>query len=125
MPKSTISNILLYGIMAANVCSALMFSSRAFSAVDDWPDFDRPGILFSPSTLPVGSWSIELGIFDFSKTNQGDNKEVNIELHTMLRYGLIENWELQIEFTIWNLSWSRCGINFTIHLQKDFGHRKS
>lgn len=66
-------------------------------SADDWPDFDRPGILFAPSVLPVGVWSIELGLPDLSRTSQHASRVIDAELHTMLRYGLLEKLELQLE----------------------------
>ncbi|MCC5827576.1 transporter [Alkalimonas sp.] len=66
-------------------------------AADDWPDFDRPGILFAPSVLPVGAWSIELGLPEVSFSNREQTRSQETELHTMLRYGLMPQWELQLE----------------------------
>ncbi len=68
---------------------------------DDWPDFDRPGILFAPSVLPVGVWSVELGLPDISRTKSDDVRVLESELHSMFRYGFAANWEVQFDFSPW------------------------
>ncbi|MCH8538316.1 MAG: transporter [Alkalimonas sp.] len=78
-------------------------------AADDWPDFDRPGILFAPSVLPVGVWSLELGLPELSRTNQHASRIIDAELHTMLRYGVVEHWELQLELAPY--SWRHTRVN--------------
>ena len=65
---------------------------------DDWPAFDRPGILFAPEVLPVGVWSIELGSPDASLTRSGGDRLEETALQGMFRYGLTTDWELQFEF---------------------------
>ena len=70
-------------------------------AAADWPDFDRPGILFAPSVLPVGVWSLELGLPEFSRTTSGDVRLLESELHSLFRYGLTTHWEVQFEMAPW------------------------
>ncbi|MCC5869779.1 MAG: transporter [Gammaproteobacteria bacterium] len=70
--------------------------SPVWSAAD-WPDFDRPGILFPPSVLPAGVWSLELGLPQLSRTTSGEERLLDSELHSLFRYGLTPHWEVQFE----------------------------
>lgn len=75
--------------------TALLISPSLLA--DDWPDFDRPGILFAADVLPTGVWSLELGVPEISRTTSGQDRITAAELHSMLRFGFIENWELQLD----------------------------
>lgn len=68
----------------------------ASAALAEGVAFDRPGIAFSPSTLPAGSVSWEQGLPDWSR-----DRDTGVELQTytansLLRVGLSEQWELQL-----------------------------
>ncbi len=68
----------------------------------DTPAFDRPGIAFATSTIPRGSFSVELGLPDFQHSSNGGSKNTSYSLDTNIRAGLSENLELQLATPLFN-----------------------
>jgi len=68
----------------------------------DTPGFDRPGISFSTSIIPRGSFSYELGLPDFQHSSDGSNKSTLYSLDTNIRAGLGKNIELQLATPLFN-----------------------
>lgn len=78
----------------------LLFSSvlLAFSQNDSIPELvtDRPDATESSSTVPLGSLQIESGfIFTNTKSQEVQSDEYNLG-STLVRYGLLENFELRV-----------------------------
>ena len=63
---------------------------------DDTPAFDRPGIGFSPSTLPRGSVALEWGLPSLERDRDADGtRSTQYSSDLNLRIGLAEHVELQ------------------------------
>lgn len=62
----------------------------------DTPAFDRPGIAFSPSTLPAHSFAWEQGLPDFQRDRSGGVTQRAYAASTRLRYGVTDRWEVQL-----------------------------
>jgi hypothetical protein len=72
-------------------CAAVAAPSFA-----DTPAFDRPGIAFSPTTLPVDSFAWEQGLPDFQR-DRSDGVTQRVYAASMrLRYGISDRWEAQL-----------------------------
>lgn len=88
--------------MSRLVMAGLVGASASASALADGVAFDRPGIAFSPSTLPAGTVSWEQGLPDWSRDRE-DGVEVSAyAANTLLRVGLSEQWELQLGGSAYN-----------------------
>jgi hypothetical protein len=72
------------------------------SALADTPAFDRPGIAFSTSTVPRGSFAFELGLPDFQHASNSGSRSTLYSLDTNIRAGLTDNVELQLATPIFN-----------------------
>lgn len=68
----------------------------AASALADGPAFDRPGIAFSPSTLPAGTFAWEQGLPDFQQDRSDGVTQRAYAASTRLRYGITGRWEVQL-----------------------------
>jgi hypothetical protein len=68
----------------------------AAQALAEPPAFDRPGIAFSPTTLPVHSFAWEQGLPDFQRDRSDGVTQRAYSASTRLRYGITERWELQL-----------------------------
>ncbi len=66
------------------------------------PPFDRPGIAFATSTLPVGSFDWEQGVPDVVHDNTGGVRTTLYSSDTILRYGLMPTLEVQVGGSLWN-----------------------
>ena len=82
-----------------SACALLAFTSHA---VADAPAFDRPGISFSTSTIPRGTFSLELGIPDFVHASDAGTTSTLYSLDTNFRAGLSQTFELQLAAPFWN-----------------------
>lgn len=70
---------------------------------DDTPSFDRPGIGFSPSTLPRGSVALEWGLPSLERDRDADGtRSTQYSSDLNLRIGLAEHVELQAFSTPFN-----------------------
>lgn len=70
---------------------------------DDTPSFDRPGIGFSPSTLPRGSVALEWGLPSLERDRDDDGtRSTQYSSDLNLRIGLAEHVELQAFSTPFN-----------------------
>ena len=65
-------------------------------ACADTPAFDRPGIAFSPTTLPAGSFAWEQGLPDFQRDRADGVTQRAYSASTRGRYGVSSRWELQL-----------------------------
>ncbi len=66
------------------------------------PPFDRPGIAFATSTLPVGSFDWEQGLPDVVHDNTAGVRTTQYSADTLLRYGITPTLELQLGGSLWN-----------------------
>lgn len=71
-------------------------AALAGSAHADGPSFDRPGIAFSPATLPRHAFAWEQGLPDFERDTVGGVTQSAYAANTRLRYGLTDAWEVQL-----------------------------
>ena len=89
---------------AARLCRQLTVVFAAFAcahlvgqiALADGPAFDRPGIAFSPTTMPAHSFTWEQGLLDFQRDRSGGVTQDAYVVDTRLRYGVTDLWELQL-----------------------------
>ncbi len=79
------------------LCSTLPTPARATA-----PPFDRPGIAFATSTLPVGSFDWEQGLPDVVHDNTEGIRTTLYSADTILRYGMTPTLELQLGRSLWN-----------------------
>jgi Putative MetA-pathway of phenol degradation len=86
-----------------------MLSTWPTSARADAPAFDRPGIAFSPSVLPAGSFALEQGLPDFQRDDSDGIVDRSWTAGTTFRAGLTGAIELQIAGSLWNRSAVRAG----------------
>lgn len=82
----------------------LLIASPALAQDDDeTPAFDRPGIGFSPSTLPRGSLALEWGLPSLERDRDADGtRSTQYSSDLNLRIGLAEHVELQAFSTPFN-----------------------
>lgn len=73
--------------------------------VEETPAFDRPGISFSVTTLPVGSVAWEQGLPDASRDRHNGVTISDYAAATNLRVGLADKLELQLGHSAFN--WRR------------------
>lgn len=85
MIKVSITSLLLAALFATSIAGA-----------DETPAFDRPGIAFSPSTLPQGGISWEQGLPDFSTDRSGGERNTSWVADSLLRFGLPQGMEIQL-----------------------------
>lgn len=67
------------------------------------PAFDRPGIAFSVTTLPVGSVAWEQGLPDLSRDRSDGVTQTSYSAGSLLRVALAERVELQFGHSAFNL----------------------
>jgi hypothetical protein len=72
------------------------------SALADTPAFDRPGIAFSTTTIPRGSFALELGVPDFIHASDSGSRSTTYRLDTNARAGLGSVVELQLATPLLN-----------------------
>jgi len=77
---------------------ALVVTSATLAAplLADTPAFDRPGIAFSPTTLPANSLAWEQGLPDFQRDRSNGVTQRAYAASTRLRYGISGGWEVQL-----------------------------
>jgi hypothetical protein len=66
------------------------------------PAFDRPGISFSTSTLPAGTFAWEQGLPDFNYDSGGGSRSLLLSADANFRVGLMDHLELQVALPWWN-----------------------
>ena len=71
-------------------------------ALADTPAFDRPGIAFSTTTIPRGTFALELGVPDFIHSSDAGNRSTTYRLDTNARAGLGRVFELQLATPVFN-----------------------
>ena len=79
------------------LCSTLSTAAHASA-----PPFDRPGIAFATSTLPVGSFDWEQGLPDVVHDNTEGSRTTLYSADTLLRYGMTPTLEFQLGGSLWN-----------------------
>lgn len=83
----------------------LLLASPALAQddADQTPAFDRPGIGFSPTTLPRGSMALEWGLPSLERDRDDDGtRSTQYSSDLNLRIGVAEHVELQVFGTPWN-----------------------
>ncbi len=83
------------GACVAVVGLAAMLAACVARAADG-PSFDRPGIGFGTTTLPVGGFAWEQGLPDVELSDQNGVRTRRYVAATLLRLGLDERLELQL-----------------------------
>ena len=73
----------------------------------DAPAFDRPGIAFSPSTLPAGSFDWEQGLPDLTRTITDTGRFRLYSADTLFRIGMTQ----QVEFRLAVAAFNRLEVN--------------
>lgn len=66
------------------------------------PAFDRPGIGFSATTLPADTFAWEQGLADVEQSKDAGVEQTLYSAQTLLRAGLTQRLELQLELAIYN-----------------------
>lgn len=77
----------------------LVFTAPALA---DTPGFDRPGIAFSTSIVPAGSFAWEQGLPDVVRDSSDGTKTTLYAATTRIRAGLGEHLEMQIDTALFN-----------------------
>jgi len=70
------------------VALVVAWTSVTDPACADIPAFDRPGIAFSPTTLPAGSFAWEQGLPDFQRDRADGVTQRAYSASTRWRYGV-------------------------------------
>jgi hypothetical protein len=70
----------------------------------DTPAFDRPGIAFSTSTLPAGSFALEQGIPDLQRSSRNEDDATIYSVDARLRAGITDSVEVQAATSLFNES---------------------
>jgi len=83
-------------------CAATLALFAAAPALADTPAFDRPGIAFSTTTLPVGGLAWEQGLPDFVHESGGGASTTLYSAGTNVRIGLTPRVELQVGAALFN-----------------------
>lgn len=81
--------------------------------------FDRPGLSFSPWSLPQGGLVWEQGLPDASWQHDGDTRTVQANADSRLRMGLGHGLELQLAGTPYAWQQTRAGTKTYAHGQGD------
>lgn len=84
------------------LAAALALPALTSRASADTPAFDRPGISFSTSTIPRGTFALELGTPDFVHSSGAGTTGTLYSLDTNMRIGLSDQLELQLAAPILN-----------------------
>lgn len=88
-------------VAAAAAAMALALSVPRPALAADTPEFDRPGLSFSTSTLPAGGFAWEQGLPDASTDRRGGVRTTTWVADTLLRLGLTDTVELQLGVDSW------------------------
>jgi hypothetical protein len=80
-------------------CFALLAAAPAFA---DVPGFDRPGISFSTTTLPPGTFDLEQGLPDLADDDAGGVRATLLSAGTLIRVGVADRLELQLSTALYN-----------------------
>lgn len=83
------------------LCAVLALVARQAHA-DEVPEFDRPGIGFSTSTVGKGVFVWEQGLPDVSRDHGGGLTTITWTADTLLRVGLADTLELQLGADSWS-----------------------
>jgi Putative MetA-pathway of phenol degradation len=84
------------------LCCSLALLIPCSAARADTPAFDRPGISFSTTTLPPGTFAWEQGLPDFQHQSQNGTRTTQYSADTNLRLGLTDRVELQLGIALFN-----------------------
>jgi hypothetical protein len=87
--------------LVSPLIAALLLASSV-PALADTPAFDRPGIAFSTTTLPAGTYSWEQGLPDVTRTRGDGITQTQYSADSTLRAGLASNIELQLAWAPFN-----------------------
>ena len=89
--------------MSRHTCfAATLALFAAAPALADTPAFDRPGIAFSTTTLPAGSFAWEQGLPDFVHDSSGGASATLYSANTNIRIGLTPQIEVQLGAALFN-----------------------
>ena len=71
---------------------------------------DRPGKSTPTCTVPAGHFQLETGIADWSLQKGGGERDTSLVLgETLIRYGLTDHSDIQLDVTPWERNTSRSG----------------
>lgn len=66
------------------------------------PEFDRPGISFPTTTIPLGGVAFEQGLPDISHDSGSGSRSTQTSFDSVLRVGVAEHAELQLITSLYN-----------------------
>jgi hypothetical protein len=91
------------------LCALLLAGSSAAVAADEQPICaDRPGRSTPTCTAALGHVQIETGLADWSLQKEGGERDTWLVIgETLIRYGLTDHSELQLDVTPWERETSR------------------
>jgi hypothetical protein len=89
-------------ILVAGRASATDFSDQTIST-------DRPGIPYGTSIVPTGHLQLETGLPTFENDPLPDGHRLLLSAPTYLRYGVTDNFEVQLASSPWNRLTTRQG----------------
>jgi hypothetical protein len=88
--------------------SLLCATSGAAAAGDAPICADRPGKATGTCTVPVGRWQVETGLADWTRgTNRSETDTALAIGETVLKYGLTDRSDIEIDVTPWERTTSR------------------
>ncbi|MES2137029.1 MAG: transporter [Pseudomonadota bacterium] len=95
---------LILGIAAIGLCGG-----SAAQAADEAPICaDRPGKSTPTCTVPAGHFQLETGVADWSLDKAGGERDTSLAIgETLIRYGLTDHSDIQLDATPWKRATSR------------------
>lgn len=93
---------MLYSQRLQSAVFLVLCALSGLATADDGPAFDRPGIAFSTSTIPVGALSLEQGLPDFESDDEDGIRSRSYSAGTTLRFGLAPRLEMQLSGAAFN-----------------------
>jgi len=89
--------------------AVLFAASTAASAADQQPICaDRPGKSTPTCTVPAGHFQLEMGLADWSLQKAGGERDTSLTIgETLVRYGLTNHSDIQLDVTPWQRQTSR------------------
>src|SRR5204862_2166974 len=97
-------------LMRGWIFGAVLFAaSTAASAADQQPICaDRPGKSTPTCTVPAGHFQLEMGLANWSLQKAGGERETSLTIgETLVRYGLTDHSDIQLDVTPWQRETSR------------------
>jgi Putative MetA-pathway of phenol degradation len=88
--------------------AAILCSAGAAAAETPPICADRPGKATSGCTVPAGHWQVETGLADWTLQKSGGDRDTSLAIgETMVKYGLTDRSDIEVEVTPWLRETSR------------------